>query len=267
MLCNRAIRLLTHNVRVPTLCLSKQQCLFTATASPDRSKDFFNTSQASILTHPSHVEAQDVTHKSDGVMGIMETCHNWTTGETRNSNTQQILDKICTSVANNPRLMNKAIAEQLTNAITNPKICVVHCDKQRLRDVTLGDAGFVVVRNNSVIFQSQRRSFLFNEVPVLKEPHDVTQHAYHTEIELQSGDIVIMGSDGLFDNLYMEDIEQIISRSSKEELASNLAGSAMAAGCSTRKMTPFSERVNEETGQLWNGGKPDDVAVVVTASQ
>lgn len=71
-----------------------------------------------------------------------------------------------------------------------------------------------------------------------------------------------MGSDGLFDNLYLDEISEIIRASDNDKIALNIGVSAMAAACSTHKETPFSERVAEETDQIWRGGKMDDITVV-----
>ena len=71
-----------------------------------------------------------------------------------------------------------------------------------------------------------------------------------------------MATDGLFDNLFNDEIEDVIKASSSDEIATNLAVSAMASACSAQKDTPFSEKVAEETDQIWRGGKLDDITVV-----
>ncbi|PFH31739.1 protein phosphatase 2C domain-containing protein [Besnoitia besnoiti] len=107
------------------------------------------------------------------------------------------------------------------------------------------------------------------------ESADVSGH------EVQAGDILVMGSDGLFDNLFDEDILQVVNqlcwgRSRPGEIpstephlvAEKLLEMAMDAasaptGPEKAKLTPYAEGAYIELGKRLYGGKPDDITVVV----
>lgn len=92
-------------------------------------------------------------------------------------------------------------------------------------------------------------------------------------IKVQCGDLVVMGSDGLFDNLYDEDIMNTV-RDVREDmgdapdvdvahtLSESLSRMAKAASEDPRVLSsPFQEHANDE-GIYHVGGKNDDVTVV-----
>jgi len=94
---------------------------------------------------------------------------------------------------------------------------------------------------------------------------------------MRDKDIVVMGSDGLFDNLYNEDIlECIYPQYSGTYSTTNVTGLLRdvqaVATCIAKKseeksiqpnyISPFA-RGAMETGVPYRGGKPDDITVLV----
>lgn len=94
---------------------------------------------------------------------------------------------------------------------------------------------------------------------------------------MRDQDIIVMGSDGLFDNLYHEDMLSCIypqytgsfaNRNMTGELRSPLAAAECIAKLSEEKayqpnyLSPFA-RGAQETGVAYRGGKPDDITVIV----
>lgn len=115
---------------------------------------------------------------------------------------------------------------------------------------------------------------------------------YQTSI--RDGDIVIVGTDGLFDNLFTDEILNIIdsvkltkkdeseedsesptlsrkhfTKHNAQKLAKALVKEAERKSKSKLSLTPFAKKFNkvnlkQENGVLkWKGGKPDDICVVV----
>lgn len=81
----------------------------------------------------------------------------------------------------------------------------------------------------------------------------------------ETGDIVLLGSDGLFDNLFDSQIVKLVRDNidkSSEEIASAIAKAAQAAASDPTLETPFA-RAAVEHGLTWFGGKLDDISVVV----
>lgn len=83
-----------------------------------------------------------------------------------------------------------------------------------------------------------------------------------------SGDVVVAGSDGLFDNLYAKEVAAIVTdavkaKLSPSETAQKIAAVARARALDTKHQTPFSAAA-QEAGFSYYGGKLDDLTVVVS---
>ncbi|KAI7737429.1 hypothetical protein M8C21_004880, partial [Ambrosia artemisiifolia] len=88
-------------------------------------------------------------------------------------------------------------------------------------------------------------------------------------IELEVGDIVVSATDGLFDNLYEREITMIVSKSLQagmkpQEIANILATRAQEVGKSSFVRSPFSDAAQAAGYTGYAGGKPDNVAVIVS---
>jgi protein phosphatase PTC7 len=96
----------------------------------------------------------------------------------------------------------------------------------RLETANMGDSGYLILRNGSVIFRSEAQAYQFN-VPYqlslypsswkkgphklrIYEPFNLEQDSFVTSHSLQAGDVVVVASDGLFDNVFHDQIERIV---------------------------------------------------------
>jgi protein phosphatase PTC7 len=100
--------------------------------------------------------------------------------------------------------------------------------------------------------------------------------AFDMEHEIKDKDIVVMGSDGLFDNLYHEDLLTCIYPQYEKGASRYDTGFVkdprLAAECMAKKseeksyqqfyFSPFA-RGAQEAGIGYRGGKPDDITVIV----
>jgi protein phosphatase PTC7 len=185
----------------------------------------------------------------------------------------------------------------------------------KLEVANLGDSGFVQLRLNGVHAYSEPQTHAFNTpyqlsiVPAsmlaraaafggaqlcdYPKDADVTQH------NLKHGDILVLASDGVWDNLFNQDILRIASRlmtgigawktsdggirvvdnlqrftepedsiqrplTLQSALATEIAGAAKAASTNQRLDGPFAKEVQKYYPQEnWHGGKVDDICVVV----
>lgn len=141
-------------------------------------------------------------------------------------------------------------------------VCLAKVVDRELHALNLGDSAFSIIRNYEMIYKSEEQSHSFNYPYQLGTGGDAPAKAHCIQCTMKKGDLIVMGSDGLFDNLYPDEITDVIKASDEDKIAINLAVSAMASACS-QKETPFSERVAEETDQIWRGGKMDDISVIV----
>jgi protein phosphatase PTC7 len=89
------------------------------------------------------------------------------------------------------------------------------------------------------------------------------------------GDVVVLGTDGLFDNLEDQFIaDEILTAfagapTTKQKrvlgrtIAQNLTKAAFECSMSKKVVTPYSMAAQEEFDMIFNGGKKDDITVVV----
>lgn len=148
--------------------------------------------------------------------------------------------------------------------------CILAFDGTTLRAANIGDSGFAIVRRNKLCFKSpsQQHSFNFPYQIGRERGNDSPMLADKFEIELREGDIVVLATDGLFDNVFDDDLCRLTTDArdngqSAQEVATMLATHAQECGKRTKTRSPFSEGA-ASAGYTFMGGKLDDTSVVVT---
>jgi len=194
-------------------------------------------------------------------------------------------------------------------------------EKGVMEVANLGDSGFVVLRMNGVHVASEPQTHAFNTpfqlsvVPpsmllraatfggaqLMDQPRD----AEVSRVQLRHGDVVVFATDGLWDNLFGQDVLRIVSRRMigagawtatddgvkvagdlsgftgmgregesdgyglQSILAMEIVSSAKSASRNTRLNGPFAKEVKKYyPHEAWQGGKEDDIcAVVVLVSE
>jgi len=155
--------------------------------------------------------------------------------------------------------------------------CLASLDRHTglLKIANLGDSGALVIRGDSghCVMASSAMQHTFNQPYQLtmvtesfkgKVTGDSPRDADLYAMEVREGDLVVLATDGVFDNLSTEDIVEVATASEgaePEEIADRLLKLARARSTG-RYETPFSlaSRLN---GDRYYGGKPDDITVVV----
>lgn len=82
---------------------------------------------------------------------------------------------------------------------------------------------------------------------------------------VEPGDLVIMGTDGLWDNLYDRDIIDLLSNEDliSPHRAAEMLGKQAYLNSKSTRATPFQDAVNQTyPDRLWKGGKADDITVL-----
>ena len=144
-----------------------------------------------------------------------------------------------------------------------------------LNSFNLGDSGFMIVRDGKVFWKSAEQQRYFNapyQIGLIDgHPADLPEVGKSDSFVVQSGDVVIVRTDGLFDNLFDKDILQVVAQRYKQridksfpsEVARELALRAKCVGESKTGVSPFGKNA-EEVGYYFKGGKDDDTTVLVT---
>ncbi|GFY90146.1 protein phosphatase 2C family protein [Actinidia rufa] len=141
-----------------------------------------------------------------------------------------------------------------------------------LHVANIGDSGFIVIRNGAVYEKSSPGFYEFNFPYQIRSGDIPLELMKGYEIELNVGDVVVTATDGLFDNLYEQEIASIVSKSLEanlkpEEIAQALAMRAQEVGRSETSRSPFADAVLAAGYTGFTGGKLDDVTVIVSFVQ
>ena len=98
---------------------------------------------------------------------------------------------------------------------------------------------------------------------------DGPEVALVSEIGVEDGDIILVASDGVFDNLYQETILDIINKTTKkgvldrpEKTAELIAEASFRMGPDIFFFSPFSYNAFH-AGLAYYGGKVDDITIIV----
>lgn len=123
--------------------------------------------------------------------------------------------------------------------------------------------------NFKIIFKSKNQEHGFNFPFQIGTNGNNPQQAESSFVDVRPDDWVILGTDGLFDNVYAANIleELEILREDGEltagAVARNLAKRAFELSLREKYVSPFSMSAILNAGVLYQGGKSDDITVSV----
>jgi len=149
--------------------------------------------------------------------------------------------------------------------------CVLALNGTTLHASNLGDSGFLVVRGGQAFFQSPQQQHNFNfpyQLGSVDSMSDQPQAAMRFELTVTPDDIIVTGSDGLWDNVFPEEVATIVSRCCERGEAPDTAAAVLARyarmrASDTKYNSPFSYGAIQ-AGYVYVGGKLDDITVVVS---
>jgi len=162
------------------------------------------------------------------------------------------------------QIMNYAYENAKTVTGTSTGVIVI-LDQQSLHAANLGDSQFLVIRQSQVILESTEQQLKFNRPYQMGTGCDITPltHADVYSLSIQNDDVIIMGTDGLFDNLFPKNMVNIVKKASNPlEMAKELAKQASLNSKKINIMSPFAKLAKKHHVK-WSGGKPDDITVIV----
>lgn len=152
----------------------------------------------------------------------------------------------------------QAIMLRAYNLIKNKKeilaggttCCIITYNVQtkKLKTACLGDSGYIIIRNNTIIFDAgfkiidcvpRQLSIVPPELRMIVSNCDDPSHSDVREHQLEKGDIVLLATDGLWDNI------------SRSEVVLNAEGNSVNIA---NKMLTIA---------LKNNYKPDDITICI----
>lgn len=155
--------------------------------------------------------------------------------------------------------------------------CLVSVSGKILHAVNVGDSGFLVVRNGKEVrFQSPVQHKKFNHPYQLGIGSDNPSVSEEFELDVEIGDVIILGTDGLWDNMEVDEIIEEVKRGccngddnmivDLKMMSSRIANLALYNSFDGYSETPFSKS-SVRAGFPFVGGKVDDITVIVAQIQ
>ncbi|EKX34150.1 hypothetical protein GUITHDRAFT_147406 [Guillardia theta CCMP2712] len=167
-------------------------------------------------------------------------------------------------------------AREYTQLLGSSTACVAVLYQGVLKTLNVGDSGFMVVKPRSkqahtydMVYRTKEQQHRFNMPFQLSfGPYsDKPSSGDAWEYKANPGDVVLMATDGVWDNLFDEEVMQALC-SAKGDLkvaAHLIANLSIKKGLATSVRTPFNERHNQLfSDEKRTAGKLDDVTCVVS---
>jgi len=137
-----------------------------------------------------------------------------------------------------------------------------------LRALNLGDSYLLVIRNGDIVARTKESIHYFDcPYQLAEECPDRPRDGTTLNVEILSGDTIVLGSDGVFDNLTDETICDIVVRdSSAASIAKNISDESRAIGSNPTAETPYAKLAKKNKYEEYAsglGGKVDDISCIV----
>ncbi|CAI9770089.1 unnamed protein product [Fraxinus pennsylvanica] len=241
--------------------------------------DFVLSSGAALLPHPSKVltGGEDAYFISGQTwLGVADGVSQWSLEGVNPGVYAQELIKNCENIVsdctgdsvNSPVEVLKHSVDR-TQSPGSSTVLIAHFDGQVLHVANIGDSGFIILRNGTVYKKSSPMFHEFHFPVQIERGDDPFYLTKEYKVDLEEGDVIIAATDGLFDNLYDQEISSIVLASLDndqrlEEIAELLAAQAQEVGRSASVRSPFVDAAQAAGYVGYTGGKLDDVAVIVS---
>uniref|UniRef100_A0A7S2ZIP6 Protein phosphatase n=1 Tax=Rhodosorus marinus TaxID=101924 RepID=A0A7S2ZIP6_9RHOD len=159
-------------------------------------------------------------------------------------------------------------------------IAILDSSEMLLKSANLGDSGFVVLGEWDSFNRPQD---IFHTPPQEHRfgfPYQLGHHSHSSspddaelaQVNIREHDLIIMGSDGLLDNVSRSEIMSIVQdvanlnysdrKGQVREVSFRLANAAYENSKSKNKSTPFSVAASDEFQMVYRGGKEDDITIL-----
>jgi protein phosphatase PTC7 len=157
-------------------------------------------------------------------------------------------------------------------------VLVLNRENNTVYTANIGDSGYIVVRNGEIVHKSDEQQHYFNTPFQLSLPppgnqqhvlSDSPQAADRDSFPVEDGDVILVATDGVFDNvpksILLDTLKQVEGERDAIKLqmtANTIAFMARSLSFDSEFMSPFA--VNARKNNINTiGGKPDDITVVL----
>lgn len=152
--------------------------------------------------------------------------------------------------------------------------CIAALNGDLLNVSNLGDSGLLVLRGGKVAFHTPQQQHDFNfpyQIGSADSQSDSPKAAQRFDVTLQPGDIIVMGTDGLWDNCFDEEVASVIRYCQEQNMNMQKTAQVMAhyarhRAADSKFASPFAYAAFQ-AGYAYMGGKMDDITVVAAQVQ
>ena len=166
-----------------------------------------------------------------------------------------------------------SVGLQATHEVGSTTACLLSLDRSGVvHALNLGDSGFRVLSRGHTLpamvkARSSEQTHDFNYPYQLGTgSKDSPQDGDQYELRVAAGDLVVLGTDGVWDNLFDSRLCELLGElppdATAPALAQAIAAEARAASLRRDWQSPFALAASRHDGQPHEGGKLDDVTVV-----
>eukprot|EP00285_Hemiselmis_virescens_P008817 CAMPEP_0173391796 /NCGR_PEP_ID=MMETSP1356-20130122/18593_1 /TAXON_ID=77927 ORGANISM="Hemiselmis virescens, Strain PCC157" /NCGR_SAMPLE_ID=MMETSP1356 /ASSEMBLY_ACC=CAM_ASM_000847 /LENGTH=373 /DNA_ID=CAMNT_0014349485 /DNA_START=75 /DNA_END=1196 /DNA_ORIENTATION=+ len=141
-----------------------------------------------------------------------------------------------------------------------------------LKGVNVGDSGLCLFRRNAqdgkleLVWKTQPQQHFFNcPFQLGGSSPDSPDQAMKYSVPLTAGDILVLGTDGLFDNVYDNQLLDLLEYTKDQDptsMAQAIVGYARQQQEDPSILVPYGVEA-KAAGQVWSGGKLDDTCCVI----
>ena len=137
-----------------------------------------------------------------------------------------------------------------------------------LKTLNLGDSGYMIVRNHEIIFRSESQQHYFDCPYQAGIQYTLPTDAKSESHEVLENDLILMATDGVWDNLFPEDILVCVKSSENLQNVSNcISNLAEVKSYDPKYESPWyleAKSKNEKNLEKLIGGKQDDITVIIS---
>ncbi|CAO3627449.1 unnamed protein product [Mucor fragilis] len=170
--------------------------------------------------------------------------------------------------------------------------CILNLSKStgEMTTCNLGDSAFLLVRDQKIVYESPSQQHYFNcpyQLTVVPETYpnrdelvtDLPKDADTKSFFLKDGDLILLATDGYFDNMYSEETLELINQGMNPILENNqdnelvtatirglaktLTDKARRLSLNPKRLSPWAKAAQAH-GSNYRGGKVDDITCIVT---
>lgn len=183
--------------------------------------------------------------------------------------------RLCEKAFEEKKMKNplKAIdyAYEGTDEEGSTTVVLAKLEADRLYYLNLGDSKLAIVREGKIVFTTIPQQHIFNVPYQLGGGNDLPMDGERGYFTVQKEDIIVAATDGLWDNLYIPELLQLLETSTNPSvLANNLATEAYKYSHDEKRWSPRAQQGYElhiyTSDSILSklGGMPDDITVVVS---